>query len=70
MTLLLKKTSEKGYEFKYIESFVEKITHKETQNFVKNLTKLKLLTTMSCFIPQNLLEPIHLPVLTLMSKKL
>mgnify|MGYP003614705689 FL=1 len=43
MTLLLKKTTEKGYEFKYVESFVEKITHKETPELCKESHKIEVL---------------------------
>ena len=42
MTLLLKKTTEKGYEFKYVESFVEKITHKETPELCKESHKIEV----------------------------
>ena len=43
MTLLLKKTTDKGYEFKYIESFVEKITHKETPDLCKESHKIEVI---------------------------
>ena len=43
MTLLLKKTTEKGYEFKYVESFVEKITHKETPELCKESHKIEVI---------------------------
>ena len=43
MTLLLKKTTEKGYEFKYVESYVEKITHKETPERCKESHKIEVI---------------------------
>ena len=43
MTLLVKKTTEKGYEFKYVESFVEKITHKETPELCKESHKIEVI---------------------------
>ena len=43
MTLLLKKTTEKGYDFKYIESFLEKITHKETPVLCKESHKIEVI---------------------------
>ena len=43
MTLLLKKTTEKGYEFKYVESFVEKIAHKETPELCKESHKIEVI---------------------------
>lgn len=49
MTLLLKKTTEKGYEFKYVESFVEKITHKETPELCKESHKIEVIDSHVMF---------------------
>lgn len=49
MTLLLKKTTDKGYEFKYVESFVEKITHKETPELCKESHKIEVIDSHVMF---------------------
>ncbi len=49
MTLLLKKTTDKGYEFKYVESFVEKITHKETPELCKESHKIEVIDQQVMF---------------------
>ena len=49
MTLLVKKTTDKGYEFKYVESFVEKITHKETPELCKESHKIEVIDSHVMF---------------------